>query len=157
MVAAGLSGLSGLSGLAGCGGRVSDRAINLVTAPRVQELLQRSAQKPEKAVVLLLDARSDEAIAAGHLPGARPLSIADVGLDRGRDRAMSRYDTIVVYGEHRSDTMATALTKRLMSLKYDDVYLYDGGVADWASRGLPIVGGPGPTAVVPTAPGAVEP
>ncbi|MEM7621816.1 MAG: rhodanese-like domain-containing protein [Planctomycetota bacterium] len=126
--------------LIGCDGQrnVSDRDIEFVSRSEVRELLADQAAQPGEPRVILLDPRPVSDYVAGHLPTARSLLLSGVQADEGRDPLIRRYENIIVYGEHPSSAVAAALAKRMMRIKYDDVRVYDGGVADWTAAGLPL-------------------
>ena len=123
----------------GCDGQrtVSDRSLEFIDAPRLSELIAEAEAEPGKSRLLLIDPRDEISFANAHLPGAQNVRLVDVPLDRGRDPAIERFKNIVVYGDHPSDPPAKGIAKRFLRMKYDNVLLYDGGLMDWTSRGLP--------------------
>lgn len=113
---------------------------------QVRKHMDENARSREKNEILMIDARSPKAFAAGHIPDARNLTLADFPdrLDRReRDRRIERYGYKVVYGEHRGDAGAQALVKRLLGLGYEDVSMYMGGMDEWRRMNLAVVGEPG--------------
>ena len=124
----------------GCDGvrTVSDRDIELMPVTRLRELMEKQAQKPDGDTLLLFDVRAQREFDEGHLPRAEQLALQQVPNRIRKNDRIERFDHVVIYGEHPADPPTRALAKRLMSRKYGDIYVYDGGIADWRSRGLPL-------------------
>lgn len=121
-----------LAALPGCQKKISTDSIAFITPARVGEQI---AKDPDKHLVL--DARDPQAFQEGHLPGARRISVPDIDPNK-RDPLWERYRSIVVYGENPGSLAAEAVTKRLMSAGYGQVYLMDGGFDAWKSSGRPV-------------------
>lgn len=124
---------------AGCFGerRVDDDDIDLISLDRVAALHAKQAAEPNKRHLLLLDARSDQRYTAGHIAGAEHLQISGVNTTLGRDPRIESYENIVVYADNPGSASSRALTKRLLRIRYDDVYMFAGGLDAWARAGLP--------------------
>ncbi len=118
--------------LPACSTKVSTNSIEPIAPARVGELV---GSKPHET--LLLDARTPEAFQAGRLPGARRVALPDIDPIK-RNPDWERFATIVVYGENPGSLAAEAVTKRLLSVAYERVYLLEGGFAAWQSAGLPV-------------------
>ncbi len=122
--------LCGLLGGAGaCVRKTSDNSIQPVA---VRELAQWVRAEPEK--YLVLDIRDEEAFAAGHIPGARRITLPEVDPDDPAP-SLRKYSAIVVYGEDPGSAVAKAMAKRLIGAKVTDVYLLEGGMAAWRGGG----------------------
>jgi len=121
------------SGCSGCK-KVDERDIKQVTTTEVQRLVARAAAEPK--LLILLDARPEEEFRAAHLPGARSFRPQQVDCELGADPAIARFEHIIVYAEHPNSATAKALTKRLLSARYKNVRLFDGGVDAWKRSGL---------------------
>lgn len=121
-----------LGTVSACSPATSDETIVRIDAETVTDRLSGKSA----ANTILLDSRSLEEFDAGHLPTAVNLRLED--LASGRTTGLSRYSTIIVYGQNPGSATATALAKRLISLGYGGVRLFEGGVDAWRSAGLPL-------------------
>jgi rhodanese-related sulfurtransferase len=103
----------------------------------VQLLLQGGA--------LAVDARSPEAFAAGHLPGARSLPLTDIEelLDTFR-REVATDRPLIVYCSGYGCPDSFDLGQLLLAAGYTEVYAYEGGFPEWRDAGRPVVGGGAP-------------
>ena len=139
----------------GCDGvrAVSEEDIELMPNPRLRELLEKQSENPVKAHVLVLDPRPTSDYLTARIPSAQHLPLSSVPPYADRDPRIERYKYVVVYGDHPSSPPARALAKRLMSKKYKDIFVYDGGIADWTARGLKTEAGPNNSPLFPTASG----
>ncbi|MBS7458204.1 rhodanese-like domain-containing protein [Coralloluteibacterium stylophorae] len=103
-------------------------------APRALAAAQASADAPQ-----VVDARSPEEYAAGHVPGAVSIphdaDLSGLALDRGRD--------VVVYC--RSGRRAQVLAEALLARGFRVDHL-DGDFPAWEAADLPVVRGPAPGA-----------
>ncbi len=126
--------------LSGCMGtrNVSDRDLETISLEKVLKLIERQKAHPDEHRLLLLDSRAAQRYRDGHIPGARNMLTADVNPTLGRDPAIDAYDRIVVYADNPGSASAKALAKLLMSLRYDGVRLFPGGLRAWKRAGLPV-------------------
>lgn len=139
-VIAGVLGAAILSGGAGCSTNISDTDISEVAISRVSEY-QRSSLKHADDV-LLIDTRSEEAFAQGHIPGARNLRLGDLQDERTLE-SLYDYDTIVVYGRDPGDYASKAVAKTLLAeKKINRVVQYPGGFSEWKAAGQGVETGP---------------
>ncbi len=115
--------------LGGCQGKTSDDSIGYLRSGELSRWIERSPQK-----YLIIDTRGPEAFAAGHIPGARQMSLPDVDQDRP-DPSLSNYSAIIVYGEDPSSGVARAMSKRLIQARISNVYLLEGGMVGWRNAG----------------------
>lgn len=102
---------------------------------QVQQLLDQGA--------LAVDARSPEAFAAGHLPGARSLPLTDAVVLLGSFRNEVATDRpLVVYCSGYGCPDSFDLGLLLLAAGYREVYVYEGGLPEWRDAGRPVaVGG----------------
>jgi len=135
-----VSGLLGglLFALGGCN-HIDDRDINVIGLGELRAFMAEQASEPEDRVLALIDPRNQSRFDAGHLPNARHMLLSDAPLAGGRDPELDGFDNIVVYDQNPGTAPGPAMAKRLMTLKYDDVWLYRDGLDDWISAGLPVV------------------
>lgn len=82
--------------------------------------------------VRLVDVRAFRHFEQGHLPGAINLFLPDL---HAGDARLTEARSIVVYAQTWQDSLGPAAAKRLITLGYDNVYLYRGGVELWIARG----------------------
>jgi len=116
----------------GCQRKISTDSIDFVTPARMGEQI---AKDPSKH--LILDARPAEAFMEGRIPGAQRISLPEIDTAK-LNPEWERYSSIVVYGDNPGSLAAEAVTKRLMSIGYERVYLLDGGFDAWKAGGRPI-------------------
>src|SRR5690606_22407695 len=118
--------------LTGCAaGRTSDRNLVLIEYPRLAELIAQAEADGREGGLVIVDARSAEQFAAGHIPAAVNLPLARV---TARDRRLLMANHIVVYGRDWQDSRGPAVAKRLIELGYAPVYDFRGGLELWSVR-----------------------
>jgi rhodanese-related sulfurtransferase len=85
---------------------------------------------------LILDVRSAEEFAAGHLQNAKHIALPELRT-RLKEIEKSKISTVITVCEHgtRSASAASLLTKA----GFEKVFILDGGVSAWKSQGLPTV------------------
>lgn len=125
-------GLSLLLTVGGCSQTTSDRTLTRIEAGAVADRL--SGSNAERT--LIIDTRTADAYRVGHIPAAVNLRLED--LAAGRSAGIDRYPVVIVYGENPGSATATAMCKRLQSLGYSGVRLFEGGMDAWRRAGLPI-------------------
>lgn len=126
--------------LAGCVGprKVSDRDIKTIDLSTLMALVERQAQEPGRARLLLIDSRARSSYDTARIPGAVSMLLSDIDPEMGRDPRIEAYDEIVVYGDNPGTASSKALTKRLMRLRYKNVRLFAGGLDAWRRAGLAV-------------------
>jgi 3-mercaptopyruvate sulfurtransferase SseA len=147
----------------GCERTTRDTDIRLISASQVKLLLDRSAREP--SALVLIDPRPASYFERERLPGARNIELPRIDPKGSTDPSISRFGTIVVYGDNPGSAVARAMTKRLMAVGYDGVRFFAGGVDQWKTMRFPLEGrglddvhppdGPVPTA--PPEPAAANP
>ena len=141
----------------GCAREVDDSKVQLIRIAEVRSLADRQAKSPDASRVILIDARPSKYYDEAHLPGARNIQLSKFDPKGKIDPTISRFDTIVVYGDDPASPEARAVTKRLMVIGYSHVRLFAGGVWDWKRYKYPTEGaGPKP-APAPDASAPAEP
>ena len=134
----GLSAAIVVAGLAGCQGKVTDADIRFAELTEVRALTLQQERAPEQRIVAMIDARSSERFASGHIPGARNLRLPELPRRGRKDPELDSFRHILVYGENPSTPSARGMTKRLMVFGYDGVRLFPGGMSQWQSAGYPV-------------------
>lgn len=91
------------------------------------------------STTLLIDARSREAFAEGHLPGARSLSRGDEVSGVGALLAEVPLSTpLIVYCSGYDCNDSFELAEGLIAAGYRQVRIYEGGFSEWRDAGLPV-------------------
>ncbi len=129
-------------------------ALLLACAVQAESPLVDSAGVATLANALFVDARSAEAFAAGHIPGATNLDVDSlsetrdgvIGMLKSHDDLVPMFaaagletgKTLVVYGELAEGSEVKAVTRLFWVLEhsgFNDVRLLDGGLAKWRAEG----------------------
>jgi rhodanese-related sulfurtransferase len=83
----------------------------------------------------IVDVRSSEEFAAGHLRDAKHIPLADLGARIGElDKSKNRTVVMVCQTGARSDKAA----RQLQAAGFEDVHSLEGGLAAWKAAGLPL-------------------
>jgi rhodanese-related sulfurtransferase len=122
--------------LSGCTVGLNDNYIVFVGGSEVRALMDEAAKPGRAERLALVDPRSAEEFAAGHLPGAIHLEPIQHGQKPPRRIRDAR--NVIVYGVDPGDALARGMTKRLMESGVERARLYAGGLREWASAGQPI-------------------
>lgn len=85
---------------------------------------------------LILDVRSAEEFAAGHLQNAKHIPLPELNT-RLKEIEKSKPTTVITVCER--GTRAASAANLLKKAGFDQVFILDGGVAAWKSQGLPTV------------------
>jgi rhodanese-related sulfurtransferase len=84
----------------------------------------------------VIDVRSADAYAAGHLRDARHIPLADLG-NRINELDKAKIKTVIVIdqdGKH-----ADKAARQLKAAGFEDIYGLEGGIAAWTAGGLPLI------------------
>ena len=83
----------------------------------------------------IVDVRSSEEFAAGHLRDAKHIPLADLGNRIGElDKSKTRTVVMVCQTGARSDKAA----RQLQAAGFEDVHSLEGGLTAWKAAGLPL-------------------
>ena len=83
----------------------------------------------------IVDVRSSEEFAAGHLRDAKHIPLADLGARIGElDKSKNRTVVMVCQTGARSDKAA----RQLQAAGFEDVHSLEGGLTAWTAAGLPV-------------------
>ncbi len=84
---------------------------------------------------VIVDVRTAEEFAAGHLRDSKNIPLADLAARIGElEKAKPRSVVVVCQSGARSDRAA----RKLAAAGFDDVVSLDGGLAAWQAAGLPV-------------------
>lgn len=130
-------------GGAACGGDAENESLTVEAGEIVPatglELLgpRRSAEMLNALSPVIIDVRTPEEYASGHIEGARLIDIssADFASQIG---ALDRATTYFVYC--RSGNRSSVATSMMLELGFTSMFELDGGILSWNSEGLPLVG-----------------
>jgi rhodanese-related sulfurtransferase len=129
--------LAALLALSACTQNITDTDVDNNALTLTQ--LRKITTAEDNGKTLLIDARTPAEYAAGHIPHAANISVAQVsGIDGNTDPRLLKYKTLVVYGNDPASIPAKSLGKRLIATGYKDVRFYPDGFAGWQGAGLPV-------------------
>ncbi|MDP1663055.1 MAG: rhodanese-like domain-containing protein [Phycisphaerales bacterium] len=130
--------------LPACSQNITDSSVE-ETSLTFSQLRKLTENDKDKAKTLLIDARTPIEFAAGHIPGAVNISVAQVsGVEGATDARLLKFATLIVYGSNPSSITAKSLGKRLISTGYKDVRYYPDGFDGWKASGGRIEATPKP-------------
>jgi rhodanese-related sulfurtransferase len=115
---------------AGCdafGPRISDASLKYVEPEQLRQW-RGNDQQP----VVLIDVRSEQAFASGHLPEARHMPLPQL---QPSDPRLVGDHRLVVYGRDGQDPVGPAAGKKLLGQGYTQVYVLRNGLAGWRDAG----------------------
>jgi rhodanese-related sulfurtransferase len=107
-------------------------------APRGRQAtpLQATQMLNRAKTTAVVDVRSAEEFAAGHLRDAKNIPLADLAT-RAKELDKSKLKTVIVVdqgGKH-----ADKAARQLKAAGFDDIYSLEGGIAAWTAAGLPLI------------------
>ena len=117
--------------------------------PLPQGLRESSLEQTKAALgstsAVLLDARSPEDYAAGHLPGALSVPPDEIGeaLPRAEERVLAAR-TVIVYCASDDCGDAIAVTEYVRQIAPDRVFIFVGGWRAWTAARYPVTTGQQP-------------
>jgi rhodanese-related sulfurtransferase len=104
--------------------------IEIITKEELKEMRESGED------FILLDVRDTPEYEKEHLPGAKPMLIADM-----QERAGSELDknkTVVVYSEDINCPASTIAVQRLSIMGFKELRDYTGSFRDWKDAGYPL-------------------
>jgi len=132
----GVAMICGVALLAGCRSepKVSDQDVQKLLYPRLLEKLENPGKHPP----VLVDVRSREAFATGHIPGAISIPLIELNAEHP---GLSAKGDIIVYSADWTDALSASASKKLMrqGIKKDRVFDFRGGMDYWDKQGGQIV------------------
>jgi rhodanese-related sulfurtransferase len=109
--------------------------LSLAPRGRVASPLQATQMINRGKSTAVIDVRSADAFAAGHLRDAKHVPLADLGNRIGElDKSKTKTVIVVCQSGARADKAA----RQFKAAGFEDVYTLDGGVAAWTAAGLPL-------------------
>jgi rhodanese-related sulfurtransferase len=84
----------------------------------------------------VVDVRSTDEYAAGHLRDAKHIPLADLA-NRIGELDKSKIKTVIVVDQ--TGNRAAKAANRLKAAGFDDIYTLEGGIAAWTAAGLPLI------------------
>jgi rhodanese-related sulfurtransferase len=91
----------------------------------------------DRGDVTVIDARSEQAFAEGHLPSALSLP-ADKVAERAAEILPDKSRTVVAYCGNISCPKSGQAAEKLRDLGYTNIIEYTDGFEDWSKSGLPV-------------------
>ena len=124
-----------------CSPKTSDRDLQLVNSHQAVEIASSGgkglfAASPK---VVWIDPRSPAEYDLAHIPGAVNLPFAG-NFKQDARKAIGDATVIFVYGTNVQDVLGVAASKRLIELRYSEVYTLKGGLRQWARDGNKVDG-----------------
>jgi rhodanese-related sulfurtransferase len=97
--------------------------------------LQATQMMNRGKATAVIDVRSSDEFAAGHLRDAKSIPLADLGNRIGElDKTKTKTVIVVCQSGARADKAA----RQFKAAGFEDVYTLDGGIAAWTAAGLPL-------------------
>ncbi|MGB7296158.1 MAG: rhodanese-like domain-containing protein [Candidatus Aminicenantales bacterium] len=122
--------------------------IRFITLAEAEDLFARKIQAGDK--IIFLDSRSREDFAAGHIPGALNVPVAELKekSDGAPGEALSealsfpKDYVLVVYCEGGDCQTSVTLARLIHERGFGDIRILSGGWEEWTAAGLPVEGSP---------------
>ena len=129
-----------LSLAAGCefSNQTSDLDIESVPLGQLRRMIDGEGEWRKKSPTVLVDVRSATQFKEGHIPVAINIPIKELTT---ADPRLSGAYNIVVHAFGWTDALSGAAFKKLITLGYQNVYDFRGGLEAWKTQGLKVVGG----------------
>ena len=122
----------------GCSIGLSDRSLSYLTPEGVSILLREGAGTllDADAEVVIVDPRPTWSYGRGHIPGAINIPFGQLNAQVWK---LDGAGIIIVAGETHNDSVAIAMSKRLIKLGFSDVRTLRGGLTGWGDAGNAVV------------------
>jgi phage shock protein E len=109
-------------------------AVQHMDAPAAAKVLKQAAANPEKAITVI-DVRTPEEYAAGHIKGAQNVDIASPDFQKN----LAKLDPAKTYLVHcAAGGRSTRSLSILNKLGFKSIIHLDGGLNGWKKAGLPL-------------------
>ena len=110
--------------------------LSLAPRGRLASPLQATQMINRGKSTAVIDVRTADAFAVGHLRDAKSIPLADLG-NRSGELDKSKIKTIIVVDHDGKD--ADKAARQLKAAGFEDIYGLEGGIAAWTAAGLPLV------------------
>ena len=122
----------------GCSIGLSDRSLSYLTPEGVSILLREGAGTllDADAKVVIVDPRPTWSYGQGHILGAINIPFGQLNAQVWK---LDGAGIIIVAGETHNDSVAIAMSKRLIKLGFSDVRTLRGGLTGWEDAGNAVV------------------
>ncbi len=139
-----ICGVWGAASLGGCN-RIDDTSVlkDSYEVTDVGRAIEKGRTSGSGASTLIMDVRTPEKYAEGHIPGAKNIRLPQID-PKERDPDIDKYGEIIVYDQNRGSASGMAVSKRMLMVEYDDVHLFVEGFDAWKAAGLPVETGSKP-------------
>ncbi len=107
--------------------------LDVVSAKELQNLINTHDD------LVIIDSRAPSAYAQGHIPAAVRLVASDATRERLAAFAPAKETPIVFYCGSRQCPASAKTAHKAATAGYTNLYKYADGMADWQSKGLPVV------------------
>ena len=110
--------------------------LSLAPRGRLASPLQATQMINRGKSTAVIDVRTADAFAVGHLRDAKSIPLADLG-NRSGELDKSKIKTIIVVDHDGKD--ADKAARQLKAAGFEDIYGLEGGIAAWTAAGLPLI------------------
>ena len=110
--------------------------LSLAPRGRLASPLQATQMINRGKSTAVIDVRTADAFAVGHLRDAKSIPLADLG-NRSGELDKSKIKTIIVVDHDGKD--ANKAARQLKAAGFEDIYGLEGGIAAWTAAGLPLI------------------
>lgn len=97
------------------------------------ETFEKMSKKKKKTVIL--DVRTPEEVAEGHLPGAKNIDVQDELFQQNIEQ-LNKNKTYLLYC--RSGKRTAVAGAKMKAAGFKKVYMMDGGITSWKEKGKPV-------------------
>ena len=124
--------------IGGCSIGLNDNSLSFITPNGVSILLEEGVGTllDSDAEVVIVDPRPTWSYGKGHIPGALNIPFGQLNVHAWK---LEGAGVIIVAGETHNDSVAIAMSKRLIRLGFTDVKTLRGGLTGWEDAGNAVV------------------
>jgi len=111
-------------------------AMSLAPRGRQASPMQATQMMNRGKGTAVVDVRTADEFAAGHLRDAKNIPLADLG-NRVGELDKAKVKTVIVVCQ--SGARANKAARQLKAAGFEDIYSLEGGIAAWTAAGLPLI------------------